>query len=346
MNIRLAKENEVENWDKLILANLDGGNIVQGDVLAKLKQNQGWRIFRLMFENLAITVYEKPIFGLGKLWYIPKGPGVSSVNELKNIVGELKLFAKKHGVFLIKVEPEILKNTTNLNSMKKLGHPAGSIQPNTNTIYIHIAKDTEKMLSLLNQKTRHAINRARRDGLAVKQVEVNDKNCKVMLGLMKETMSGRGVLMRDDAYYIDYWKTYAEANQGELFVAYDADRPIAAAYILVYGNKATYKDGGSTREKSIYGASHALQWSIVESLSKRKITSYDLCGSPPASEIGNPKHPHYGIGLFKSGFNKEVTEYVGVYDIPVNNLKYDIWKKLGERLIHKYYKVILKKLFY
>jgi len=55
MNARFASEDEIEIWDKLILSNPDGGNIVQGKVLAAIKESSGWNVRYIVVENIAIT---------------------------------------------------------------------------------------------------------------------------------------------------------------------------------------------------------------------------------------------------------------------------------------------------
>lgn len=200
-------------------------------------------------------------------------------------------------------------------------------------------------MSDLPQKARHAIKRAKRDGIETKQVEPSEQNFDTMLKLMNETMSDKPGIMRETSYYKKFWKSYTDNGNGALFFAFQNGQPTAGAFVLIFGDKATYKDGGSVRQKMGYGTSHALQWEIIEWLKKKKIKSYDLCGVPPISELDNKNHPHYGIGLFKTGFNKTVTEFVGLYDIAVKPVQYRIWQKTGGIFIRIYTKV-LKQMFY
>lgn len=346
MSVRYANENEILNWDSLILLNPDGGNFLQGLVFSEIKSLSGWKSHKIICSYCAVSVLEKTIIGLGKIWYVPKGPGISDFQKLKTTLEELKVLARQKKVFLIKIEPEIIKNNENINKMRSIGISSGSIQPNNSTVYIKIEKNTDQMLTKLSQKTRHAINRARRDGIKVKELEINKTNSKIMLALMKETMQNKKALLRADEYYKTFWKYYYKKNQGKLFIAYDNNRPIAGAFVILFGNKATYKDGGSLKEKTIYGASHALQWHIIEWLSKNKFINYDLCGTPASDKIEDKLHPYYGIGQFKTSFNKEVIDYVGVYDIPIVSKKYKIWIKFISKITNYYYKYFLKQIFF
>jgi len=349
MSVRFASSGEISIWDSLILKNHGTNNVLQSAEMSQLKQHAGWKIRYIISEpeETALVVQERFIFGIGKLWYIPKGPSVHTVKDLVKMLPELKEFARKHGVFVIKIEPEFERNPSTLRKLTKHGAiPSGIIQPNTYTVIIDLSKDLEEMMSNLPQNTRHAIRRAGRDGISIKNVQTTEKNLQVMYDLMSETMSDKPIHMRDKQYYFDFWKEFAENGMGALFIAYDKKTPIAGAYVLKFGANATYKDGGSLKKKTIYGASQALQWHIMEWLKSEGITSYDLCGTPPADEIANPNHPHYGIGLFKTSFKKQITEYVGVFDIVINQNAYDVWTRIGERVVFNIYSRILKKYFY
>ena len=100
---------------------------------------------------------------------------------------------------------------------------------------------------------------------------------------------------------------------------------------MYLGEKGTYKDGASIRKRNAYGASHLLQWEIIKWMKANNVTSYDLCGVPPSDKILDESHPHYGLGRFKTSFNKQVTDYIGAYDLVVKPISYKLWARIGER---------------
>jgi len=347
MTIRFASQQEKNNWNKLVIANPDGGNIAQSIELANIKAKTGWKIRLIVTDLCAVTIHERFILGLGKIWYIPKGPGLNTVSEIKLLIETLKEFAHKNGVFIIKIEPELIKNDKNMTDLSNLGLMLSRpIQANSSTVILNLSKDIDEIMTDLPQKSRYAINRAKRDGIITKLVEPNDNNLQIMANLISQTMANKSITIRSADYYKNFWKTFTDSDLGALFLAYDKSSPIAGAFVLVYGGKATYKDGGSTKDKTIYGASHALQWHIIEWLKSKDVKSYDLCGTPPAMEIDNKDHPHYGIGLFKTSFNKKVTDFIGAYDIIVRQPQYKVWNKIGERIIYRLYSLVFKKMFY
>ena len=334
MNIRFALAAEVDSWNTHILANPDGGNILQSDEFAQQKKLTGWTPRYLMAGDIALTIHEKSVFGLGKLWYIPKGPGVTTVPQVRDIVPALRAFAVKNGVFAIKIDPELPKTDDAVQAFRDLGlTPAPYIQPNISTVLLDLSPDLDTILNNLNQKGRHAIRRAERDGVTVERVPVNDSNCHAFYDLLAQTAGSQGFAnsLRPYEYYQKFWQRFADARLGQMFFAYHDGQLVAGAFALVFGDKSTYKDGASKRVEGAYGVTHFVQWHVMQWAKEQGSFTHDLCGSPPSSQIDNPAHPWYGVGLFKTSFNKQVTDYVGTFDIVVKPQQYKWWIKFGER---------------
>ena len=335
MPFHFATENEITNWNSFIAKNPDGGNILQGIEFSDQKRRDGWAPRFLLTDSIAVTALEKSIFSLGKLWYIPKGPGITSARELDRLLPELITFAKRQGVFMVKIEPELIAENETISDLLKLGLiKTRPVQPNWSTIYVDLHDDLETIMNNFPQKGRHAIRRAERDGVTVRRVESSEENCERMYKLLTET-AANSFGIRSYIYYKRFWQRYAKAGLGQLFFAYFDDEIVAGAYAMVFDKKSTYKDGASIRKRTAYGASHLLQWHVIQWAKEKGSLMHDLCGAPPISESKNPDHPHYGIGLFKMSFNKEITEYIGTYDIPIHPLKYKLWTRFLEKVVRR-----------
>jgi lipid II:glycine glycyltransferase (peptidoglycan interpeptide bridge formation enzyme) len=341
MTVRFATQDEIKSWNKLILNNPDSGNVFQGKEFAEQKELAGWKIRYIISDEVALTVLEKKVFGFGKVWYIPKGPGVTTTSELQKLIEPLSVFAKKHRVFTIKIEPEILREQKTLSKMTALGlTKTRPIQPNFSTVIMDTHKDLKTVLADMPQKGRYAIKRAERDGVTTELVPTTDENCKIMFDLLRGTALDAGFGIRSKNYYKTYYQRYEKAGIGQLFFAKYEGEVVAGAYALAFGHKGTYKDGASIRKRTAYGASHLLQWEVIKWMKKNGVTIHDLCGAPPVASIKDETHPHYGLGVFKTSFNKEVTEYVGAYEIPVNSMKSKLWTRFFEKLVRRiYYKM-------
>lgn len=346
MTCRFAQKEEIDAWDNAVLSNADGGNFLQSRELAELKKMSKWTPRYVMANETPLTILEKSTFGLGKLWYIPKGPGVTTTRSLGILLPAMKEFARRQGVFAIKIEPELRKTDETLVDLMKLQLvKVRPIQPNFSTVLLDLSPDLETIMTRLNQKGRHAIRRAERDGVTTKLAEATDENCERMYQLLAETAAD-SFNIRSYSYYKSFWQCFAKVGMGQLFFAYVDDRIVAGAFAIAFGGKGTYKDGGSVRERTVYGASHLLQWRIIEWMKNRDVTVYDLCGAPPSDEINNPQHPHYGIGRFKTSFNKEVTDYIGTYDIVIKPGAYKLWTRFGQRIVTRLHRLMYHEDYY
>lgn len=334
MSIRYAHDEEVATWDQRVVHNPDKGNFLQGKQFALLKSASGWRPRYLTVNKLSILALEKRVWGLGKLWYLPKGPGVQTIEQLEILLDPLYNLAKAAGVFAIKFEPELLKTEVSEHGLQKLGlTPVRPIQPNFSTVVVDISENLETVLKKMPQKGRYAIKRAERDGVTIEQVEATAKNCKAMYDLLALTASDAAFGIRGYEYYKTYWQRFARAGQGQLFFAYYEGALVAGAYAVVYGEKSTYKDGASIRERSAYGASHLLQWEVITWAKKHGSKLHDLCGIPPIEQLNNKEHASHGLWLFKRSFNPEPTEYVGAFELPIYSLAHKLWRRVGERIV-------------
>ncbi len=331
MSIRFATDQELQNWNERVNSNPGGGNILQGKEFLEQKADAGWSIRYIMASATAIGVMEKRVSLFGKLWYIPKGPGVQTREELREVLKELVLFAKKHGVFSIKIEPELPYQT----DMSNIGHKTSPVQYNYATVLVDLSPSLNDILMHMNQKGRHAVRRAERDGVTIKAVDVTDKNCKIMYELLSETGMGAGFAVRPAEYYKEFYRRYGK--NGQLFFAYFENRVVAGAFAMVQGKKSMYKDGASVRERPVYGASHLLQWHVMQWAKKMGSLQHDLAGAPPIASVHDQTHPFYNIGRFKRQFNDEVTEYVGAYNIAIRPLRAKIWNTFAEKLVRKLY---------
>lgn len=334
MTVRYATNDEIARWDELLITNPDGGNVFQAIEMAETKRQGGWTPRYIVTDTMAITVLEKHVPLLGAFWYLPKGPGVVSVASLLEIIEPLKEFAHKHRVFVIKIEPEILESDEAKAALKDAGLvPVRPIQPNHSTVTIDLKPSLDEIMASFNQKGRNALHRAEREGATAYAVSFNDTSAHEMYDLLASTAAGRfDSSLRSYPYYLAFWKRFITSERGSLFfVEYDG-QVVASSFCMYLGKKGLYKDGASIRQKTVYGASHLLQWEVMKWMKERGVESYDLCGSPHSSDVDNPNNSFHGMGKFKTSFNKHVTDYVGCYDVVVRAKRYSYWQRYGERL--------------
>lgn len=340
--MREATAAEVERWDELVLANPDGGQILQTKAWGDFKGRHGWRPRRCIYEGEAIQFLSRKIPGLGELWYSSRGPGVSNLDDFIKLTAQIRPKA----AFAIMFDPEIVEDATSAAHLRKAGLvPGTEVQLNRATIIVGLKPDEETLLAGFKQKTRYNVRLAERKGVRVEPVPASNENCRQMFELYQTMMQRTGFFLRQQNYFIDYWQSQAAAGQGQLFFARHEGEVLAAAFVTYFGKKAWYKDGGSSRAKRELMAPYLLQWEIMRWLKAKGVEQYDLVAVPPKEEL-TPEHYMYGLYQFKSGFNSEITQFIGTWDLALRPTKYRLWKLAGERLYRKYLVKLRRELLY
>lgn len=344
--MRPATPDEIINWDKLVVQNPSGGDVFQGKVFATTKEEQGWTprytVYVLGGKRVYCLYLLRKVPLIGELWYAPKGPGITTRGELDAVLKANRDFAAGKNIFAFKLDPEVLKSDSYPKELIK----THNIQPNASTVVVDLSPSGDDILASFRQRARRSIRQAQAADVTVKVVPSNNENFKLMYDMYYATGKRAGFHVRDFAYHQRLWHLWSQADQGQLFFAYSGNNVIAAAYIAYIGHKGLYKDGSSDREALNNGAAHLLQWEIMLWLKAHGVTHYDLHGTPPAEELENKEHRFYGLGLFKTSFGAELTEYIGTVDQVINPSSYRRWEKLGDRLAQSLEYRIRKRTFY
>jgi len=108
----------------------------------------------------------------------------------------------------------------------------------------------------------------------------------------------------------------------ELLIAEIDHTPLAAMFLAISGQRATYLYGASSSANRQYMANYALQWETILRAKQWGCTEYDLFGVSPRPE---PSHPMYGLHRFKTGFGGSLFHHMGCWDYPLNFRNYNMF---------------------
>ncbi|MBV8445861.1 MAG: peptidoglycan bridge formation glycyltransferase FemA/FemB family protein [Candidatus Dormibacteraeota bacterium] len=336
--MRSATPREVAQWDELVIANPDGGNILQSRAWGEFKRSHGWHPEYLVHETggsqIAVLGLRRRTPLLGDLLYLPKGPGVADAAQLGAVAAALRTH---RSWFAVKLEPELPAGSVTQSLLRNLGlrRARHDIQITRATIIVHLRSDDDALLASFKPKTRYNIRLAARHGVTVETVPASDANIDVMYSLMAATRDRAGFTLRPRSYFQEYWQLQEAAGQGQLFFAGLDGTVLAGAFITFLGRKGWYKDGGSRPERGEVMAPYALQWEVMRFLRTRGVERYDLVAVPPRDQLSED-HPLYGLYRFKSGFESDITEFCGTLDLVIDPRRYAIWEQVVERLEHQW----------
>ena len=99
---------------------------------------------------------------------------------------------------------------------------------------------------------------------------------------------------------------------------------LSGSIYLYYGNKAWYLYGASENILRDTMPNFAMQWSMICDSIDLGCDVYDFRG---VSGDLNPENPLYGLYKFKKGFNGNFVEFIGEFDIVIDNGIYTLNKK-------------------
>ena len=340
---RFATAEEIENWDKHVTANPNGGNMLQSAAYASVKNGSGWQVRFLVLEAPGSASYnlvlEKNFPILGRLWYLIKGPDLATPEDLKPALEACAALARsrKLNVFTIKIEPDLVDAPGTQAILARSGLvKAPNIQSNDSTALLDISGPTEQVFKAISSRARNAIRRAEREGCEVVQKEQGPETYRALYELMADTVNAKGSMpLRSYEYYEQFWDEFCNRGQGSFFFAYEDGKPSVGAFVINYGAKATYKDGGSLQNRKQYGDSHLVQWAAIRRMQELGCTEYDFCGTPPSARIKDKTHNLFGMGMFKTSFTKTVTDFVGCHDYILSPLKHRLWVAGAEKVFRR-----------
>ncbi|MDO5739208.1 MAG: peptidoglycan bridge formation glycyltransferase FemA/FemB family protein [Ornithinimicrobium sp.] len=337
MTLRWESPSSAHAWNAQLLTAPGRPSMFSTYEFAQVKKQSGWTPRYAVVDDIPVTVLSRRAPGFGAVWYVPKGPCVASVEQLAPLLPQLGAAAHRDGAFLLKIEPELLETPHNLQALAELGLIRnGRVQTNASTVLVDVSGTPEDLMARIPSKTRNMFRRATRDDVIVESGEVaTEETYERLWRLWMEVVADQGITARDHAYQVGMWRIFCDAGLGRIFLATHQGRDVAGAFVTVVGQSACYKDGASVRDRQVRGASQLLQWETMCWAQEQGATSYDLCGAPHSTKVEDREDPFYGIGTFKRGFNKQVTDWVGALDLPLRPRRYAAWERVGHRVVAK-----------
>ncbi len=130
------------------------------------------------------------------------------------------------------------------------------------------------------------------------------------------------IKMNSDRTLLKYKTDIIEATNG---LRENKKIYIAGAMTIKHKNRVHIVVSGYDKKYDRFNANHFLHYNILEYY-KDEFSFVDLNGL--TGDFSN-SNPYYGLNQFKLGFNPKVYEFIGEYDLIINELKYSKLSHLG-----------------
>jgi len=279
-------------------------------------QTTYWEEFRKAWGNEVLetpwgilTVHKLP-FANYKLAIFEKGPEPTS-----EMLSGLKEIAGKNNIIFVKLEPNCLKSEKLVKLIESQGALPGKRFFTPTTFWIDLTKSEDELLNSFTGKTRYNIRLAERKGVKV-QEDNSDKAFKKYLDLTRETTQRQAFYAHTERYHKLMWKILREAGIAHLLTATYNGEIITTWILFSWKNFLYYPYGASTEKHKEVMANNLMMWEAIKFGKKLGLSTFDLWGR----EEGK------GFTKFKEGYNPQVVEFLGTWDLVINKPVYRIYR--------------------
>jgi lipid II:glycine glycyltransferase (peptidoglycan interpeptide bridge formation enzyme) len=114
-------------------------------------------------------------------------------------------------------------------------------------------------------------------------------------------------------------------NANNLFSAYPHGVVIATSAVIKYSREVFFLIDGYNPKFKSFCANHLMKWAIINEYSKK---GYLYAHHNGITGDFNPSNQYYGLYEFKKGFNSDIVEYIGEFDLVINRQVYYTYQQV------------------
>jgi lipid II:glycine glycyltransferase (peptidoglycan interpeptide bridge formation enzyme) len=341
-SFKIIRDQQV--WDQALMA-LPGAHVLQSWAWGDFKSRWGWTAERLLWSRAGRPVAAAQILARAipptpwRFLYVTRGPllDYADAGLAGQVLADLESYAQQTQALFIKIDPDVPRqqgapqencppDPTGQQLLQMLEQRGWRFSPEQiqfrNTILIDLAAEQDELLARMKSKWRYNIRLAERRGVVVRSG--GQAGLSNFYAMYAETARRDGFLIRPEAYYMDVWRQFLEKDQAELFLALVEDQAVAGLLLFIFGSRAWYMYGASSRQHHSLMPNHLLQWAALCRAKERGCAWYDMWGAP---DIFDERDRLWSVYRFKQGFGGRVVQGLGAFDYPVRPLLYGLFIK-------------------
>lgn len=331
VNLKNITPKDKDAWNTLVT------HPVQTWEWGEFRQKAGVKVLRLgIFRNkklntaLLLTIHKIP-FSPYKIGVLFKGP-----KPTKQLLEALKKVGKEENLLFIRMEPNVIVATqqnkliTDNWKLETLLRSNGAVPGKTSftkqTFVVDLAKPEGELLANMHHKTRYNIRLAGRRGVKI-QEDNSEKAFEKYLALLAETVKRQSFYAHTEHYHRLMWQTLKMENgkwkmensnrlTAHLLTANYKGETLIAWILFAFKDSLYYPYGASSDKYREVMASHAAMWEAIKFGKKMGLKKFDLWG----------KEEGKGFTRFKEGFNPQIIEFLGTWDLPINKTLYILFR--------------------
>lgn len=316
MDLRLITDSQKAQYNKQVT------HILQSWEWGEFRKKLGLPLLRYgLFENeklinaFQLTLHKIP-FTKSFVGYLPKGPAPN-----KNLFEALTLIAKEKNCAFIKIEPNIEKSLI-INHKSLI---SGDFHPSPKPLFtkynfvLDLTPSEEDLLKNMHQKTRYNIKVAQKKGVTIEE-RTDDKAFEIYLDLYFQTTKRQNYFGHNKHYHSLVWKTLKASGMARILIAFYQKEPLTTWMLLNFKDTLYYPYGGSSTLHKDVMASNLVAWEAIKLGKKLNLKQFDFWGA--LGPDANHKDPWFGFHRFKQGYGARLVEYMGTFDLILNQPLY------------------------
>ena len=292
----------------------------------KYQQLEGAQTFRLDTPDFAALAILKTT-PLGNYLFCPYGPTLKHSQNADSVSTSLSLalqalrqLAQEQQAFFVRVEPTIPLDNQLLQTkaFTALGlKKTRDLEP-AHTWVIDLTQDETTILHQMRSSNVQYWRSHSKKGMTIRTSQ-NPNDVTILTSLL------RGIANKD--HFTPQAETHLhrqiEAGFATLYFADYQGEILAAA--LVYDDATTrfYAHAATSDKERKLAAGTVLLVQMILDAKNRGAKTFDFWGVTTSED---PKHPWYGFSKYKRSFGGELVTYAGTWDLPLNSLRYQLYK--------------------
>lgn len=307
-------------WEKYLLSKKPG-TFLQSWNWGETNKAAGSKIMRFGYFQKGkmigcVQIIDQPA-KRGHHLLIPGGPVIDYENHkvVAFVTKHLKTIALKSKSWFVRIRPDIKESPDLLSTLSEEGFkPAPMHVHGEHTLILDIDKNEEEILKNMRKTTRYLIKKSQSEGFKIRRTtDVEDVD--ILYELQDETVKRHKFVGFKKKLFEAELSTFGLDNQAEIFICEKDKRPLVAAIVIYYGEKAFYHHSGSSESARHMNASYFTQWEIIKASKEKRMRYYDFWGIAPTD---GPKHRFAGVTVFKKGFGGEKVDWAHAHDLPTS----------------------------
>lgn len=260
-----------------------------------------------------------------KAGYFPKGfmPDEEQLAALKQIgITQDALF--------IKMEPNVAEKVGSLSAHDTIGNflLSNGAEPGRPlftkyTFQLDLTKSVDDLFAKLASKTRYNVNVAHKHGVEIVE-NTSAEGMEEHLQILAETTARQGFYAHGPDYFRKMWETLGPSGMLRIFEARYQGQALVSWIMFVFNGVLYYPYGASRSINRETMASNLMMWEMIVFGKQIGCHMFDMWGS--LGPDPNSHDPWYGFHRFKKGYGGELVEFLGTYDLVLNQPLYKIFR--------------------